>query len=227
MTARFKPLIDLLRRSDDRRLLLSIVLLFIPMAAIGTLLHEAGHIVVAHTLGYEPVLYFDSMSKGPSPFASEADYSNPDDRQRYELESTLITIGGPAQNMLTGTIGFVWLWRLRRKQKRESGSVREGWIWLATLMALFWSRQAFNAIAAIVYGDGEIRGDEFKIAHYFDWPIWSVLAVTGAVSVCICLAVIGLQRRERRIHFAIGMPIGSLIGFALWFKLLGPYLLPH
>ena len=219
-------LLDLLRRTDDRRLLLKIVLLFMPMAAIGTLLHEGGHIVVAQALGYETTLYYGSMSHSDSSFARQADWSNGADRDRLAWENLLITVGGPAQSILTGSLGLLLLWHLRRKQRREVGSVSERWIWLATLMALFWGRQAFNGMSAIFRGSGKLRGDEYKIASYFDWPFWSVLAVTGAASLVVCVLVIRLQPSERRLHMLVGAPIGSLIGFALWYMWLGPQLLP-
>ena len=199
------------------------MLLFVPMVAIGTLLHEAGHIGVAKALGYETRLRFDSMTYF-DPSQSIRDDTEVE-REREGRRELLVSIGGPAQSMLTGTIGLLLLWRLRRRASGPDGNESSGRLWGATLLALFWTRPVFNGLAGFLKA-GELRSDEIKIARYLDWPVWSVAAATGVMGLMACLWVVHLQPAEQRIQLLVGGPIGGLIGFAVWFWWLGPLLLP-
>ena len=187
------------------------------MAAIGTLVHEGGHVGVARVLGYGTTLHFGSMSWAGSPASADA--------QLERLHDLWITLGGPFCNMIIGTAGLVWLWRLARADVRRGRGVR----WFAAIVALFWSRQLFNAIGYVWHltqGEATRNGDEVKVAMYFGWPELSVLAATGAVGLAVCVAVVRLLPRVERRPFTIGGALGSLVGFGIWYGCVGPALLP-
>jgi len=182
--------------------LVRIFLVFLPMAAIGTLVHELGHMAVARARGYSPVLHYGWMTWGRGSLRDEV----------------LISAGGPVTNMLIGTIGFAWLFWLRRGVPRESPLVVSGWC--ATLLALFWSRQVFNAagsVALVIIGKGgTASGDETFLT----------LGVPSIAGLVVCGAVVWFHPRAQRLAFAIAAPAGCVVGFVAWYGLLGPHLLP-
>lgn len=195
-----------------------VFLLFLPMAAVGTLLHEAGHLTVAAALGYETELHYGSVTwwdPGGSEPAAHAFY---------------ITLAGPLQTILFGTVGLGLLFRRRR----EAALGARGWA--ALLLALFWSRQVFNAgkiLLGYVRGGEWARGggwpatDEVELAEYLGWPALSLAFGSAALGLAVCSWVVfGLVPRASRRAVLLGGGLGSLAGFAIWYGVLGPRLLP-
>jgi len=192
-------------------------LLFSPMACVGTLLHEAGHIAVAEGLGYETALHYGSMSWWPA--------QTRDIPAGHEL---LVSAGGPASNMILGSVGLAWLTLLRRRAERWQ--LLGAWGRTAAITALFWSRQVFNAVIALAEELGEgcsYQGDEFRLAEGLGWPAWSLLLPTAAVGLEVCRRVaFVLVPGDERPGFLLGGLTGSLAGFGLWYGWLGPLALP-
>jgi hypothetical protein len=213
------------------------------LPAAGTLSHEAGHIAVARWLGYETKLYYASMSTladdsavyagrcGPPPAAEADQPAYAECRwQEEKRESLLISLGGPLQTMLSGTIGLAWLLWNRRKHAAAESLSRAGWC--AVLLALLWVRQVFNQLR---YGldwiqgaiDIPTGGDEEWIAVVLGIPRWSILAASGLIGVIVCCVVVGygVPAPQRR-PMLIGASVGGATGYILWMNVLGPYLLP-
>lgn len=187
-------------------------LLFVPMGALGTMLHELGHWAVAEALGCPATLHYGWTHLECAPLSESA--------------STLVTLGGPVQTMVTGTLGLGLLWRLR-------GQAWGGRHLVALLMALFWSREVFNAAAYVVFRVGGmvpaerlVQGDELKLGLALGGPPELVLAVTGLVGALAVLWVALEVRRSERVPLVVGGGVGSLLGFALWMQIVGPVLLP-
>ncbi len=192
------------------RRVLQVFLIFLPMAAVGTVSHELGHVTAARALGYDTVLHYGSTEfSRPAP-----------DRARL-----FTTAAGPASTMALGTLGFLWLLLLRSRAPSEAPLEVHGWI--ATLLALFWSREVFNAIAfAVLPASSTTRGDEIVMAQVWGISGWITMILPGAIGAVICAAVIRLHPAGHRLALGIAGPAGCLAGFAIWYGSLGPRLLP-
>ncbi|MDF1838755.1 MAG: hypothetical protein P1V35_12865 [Planctomycetota bacterium] len=189
---------------------------FLPMAFVGTMLHEAGHIVVAQALGYSTTLHYGSMAW----YCDDWDAAG-----NVDLHSTLISMGGPLTNMGLGVIGLIWLARLAKQGRTEF----EGSMMAACVLALFWSRQLFNAAlvaSAAVMGRVRASSDEVKIANDLGWPAGSILWATAALAALAILRTVAHIQRGQRISFALAGASGAVMGYLLWYESLGPMLLP-
>lgn len=191
--------------------------IFVPMAFIGTMLHEAGHIAVARLLGYSTTLHFGSMSwfvEGELP----ADYWN-------RTHDAWILIGGPATNMGLGLIGLFWLMKIAKRGPVEL----RGQGMLAILLTLLWSRQVFNAglLAARAIGGADwTTSDEVLLAYHLEWSPASISLVSAAAAALVIVRAILLVNKPQRFHLIALGAAGSLAGYALWYLGLGPLLLP-
>jgi hypothetical protein len=229
-------------RTRETRSAWLIFWVFVILPTVGTLSHEAGHIAVARWLGYETRLHYASMSVFTDPGAvyagrcglppaGEADLAAYAEcrGQEEHRESLLISLGGPLQTMLTGTIGLVWLlWDRRKRADKPLG--RAGWC--AVLLSVLWSRQVFNQLRyGLDWMQGEIDvptgGDEEWISHLLGIPHWSMLAASGLIGLIVCSVVVGygVPAPQRR-PLLIGGIAGAVAGYVLWMGLIGPYLLP-
>ena len=186
------------------------------MAFVGTMVHEAGHLVVAEALGYETWLHYGSAGWWP-----ETERPIPDGHM------IAVSLGGPVTNMFIGTIGLVWLLRLRRRAESDEPLGAKGWA--AALLSLFWSRQLFNAVRALhlVITSGEWgHSDEVRLAEHFRLPSGSLSLVLGFVALFVCVTVVVQMPRGRTLPWLVGGLLGSLAGFAVWYGYLGPRVLP-
>jgi hypothetical protein len=143
--------------------------------------------------------------------------------------SLFITIGGPLQTVLTGTIGLIML-MVRRKSINLRGL--EILDWLAIFLSLFWLREVFNLIASIfgeiISPDGNwFGGDELLISqglHLWSGTVPIILATLGLIiSVHIVFRIIP---KKIRLTFILSGLIGGISGFILWMNLIGPKILP-
>lgn len=193
---------------------------FIIFTALGTVSHEYGHIVVAKFLGYKTTLHFGSMS-----------FDNP--RTTFDLipkkHDLLITLGGPIQTMLTGIIGFMYLFWRKRKGQTNNLYCKE---WVAVFLGLFWLREVFNLLVSvgseIIHPNGSyFGGDEKIISKLLNlWPgtfsiifaMFGLIISTWIIFWCI--------PKYLRLTFIISGFIGGIIGFLLWMNVLGPIIIP-
>ena len=188
---------------------------FILFTAIGTVSHEFGHIAMAEILGYNTKLYFDSMS-----------YNFND--QTSTLESFLITLGGPAQTMATGTIGLAIL-HYRKKTNQDKKLVLIDWIFI--FLSLFWLREVFNLIMSfgseLVNPNGSyFTGDEAGLALLLNLPsgIFAILFALIGLLVGIYIVFRVIHKKDRYTFLLSGL-IGGSLGFILWMQVLGPLLI--
>lgn len=89
------------------RLFIFLVIGFISATVIGTLSHEFGHYAVAEYLGYDASINYGSTALNHTGIIPAGD--------RF-----LITLGGPAETILTGTVGVILLLLYRKSYRRAS-----------------------------------------------------------------------------------------------------------
>jgi hypothetical protein len=154
-------------------------------------------------------------------------------RERYWNEQSnsdlLITIGGPLQTILTGTIGLlILIWR--RKSIYKNGlKILD---WLAIFLSLFWLREIFNLVTSI---GGEIvspngtwfSGDELHISQGLNLWSGTIPIVLATIGLTISLYVIfRILPNKIRLTFILSGFIGGISGFILWMNIIGPKILP-
>lgn len=226
--------------------ILWISIAFIIATIIGTLSHEYGHIAVAKHLGYQTSLHYGSMNfynndkkqfdeiyiKNKFSIENNTDFSEKLQFEKLEKKLTsdnlLITIGGPFQTILTGTIGLILL-LFRRKKIQQNGMKIVDWLYV--FLSLFWLREVFNLVTsvagAILFRKKNYFGDEKVIENILEIPSGSVaipLAIIGLlISIFVIFKIIPI---EKRLIFLIGGMFGGILGFILWLRILGPIILP-
>lgn len=226
--------------------LLPLLFAFITCTIVGTLSHEAGHIIVAKAIGYDTVLHYASMNyfNGPTypdcapesyqpSKISKTDFNFKKIRDEYysctsgkRLDTLLISLGGPLQTLLTGFIGFGLLYY--RRQSKDFTLTN----WLLVFLAFFSSRMIFNPLVSgtsylLGQSDRLIVGDELHIGMMVGIPpvVLSAVLFLTALSIC-CVVVFRFMPVESRRKFILCGFLGSGLGYLVWMKLLGPWLLP-
>lgn len=203
----------------DKRLFVWLFLSFIIATIIGTLSHEFGHYIVAKYFGYEAKINYSSTSWG-SP-----DPNNPI-KTGYPLA---ITLGGPIQTMLTGTLGVVLLFLFRDSFfQAKKLSLKH---WLIIFISLFWLRQTANLFTWLggyfLNGRFSCRGDEIHIANYYHLPDWIIITATAIIGALL-LAIIAFKfiPSKQRITFLSAGLTGGIAGYLFWLVLFGKYIMP-
>lgn len=230
-------------------LLLILSITFIAFTVVGTLSHEYGHILVAKYFGYETKLHYGSMNyednsselkladslvkKNEKAILSKKHF--PDKKKLDKLWNTInfkhliITVGGPVQTILTGTIGFILL-LFRRKKILENGMKILDWLYV--FLSLFWLREVCNltmsVASAILKGKKNyFGGDEKNIALMLEIPKGSIAIPLAFIGLCIALFLIfRIIPKEQRLIFISSGILGGIAGFILWLRILGPIVMP-
>jgi|SRR5690554_7677811 hypothetical protein len=141
----------------------------------------------------------------------------------------LVTVGGPLQTTLTGTIGLlILLWR--RKSIYKNGlKVLD---WLAIFLSLFWLREIFNLVTSI---GGELispngtwfGGDELYISQSLNLWSGTISLILATIGTIIAIYVVfRIIPKKIRLTFILSGFIGGIVGFILWMNIIGPKILP-
>ncbi len=146
-------------------------------------------------------------------------------RERYphdESHSILVTIGGPAQTVLTSLFGLLILF-LRQKKREISFKIID---WLGVFLSLFILREVYNFVSglysSIMYSKSGFNGDEFRISTFLGYNEWLIPTVILIPSLIISLFVIfKIIPIKYRFTFILSGMIGGISGFAIWFGFLG------
>ena len=196
------------------KLLFVIVLLFMLFTIVGTLTHESAHYGVANYLGCRAKIRFNSTSYGC--YKLHADYA------------ILITMAGPLQTMIVGTIGHMYV--IYNKKYYTNLSLLSPKHWLGLFMAFFWLREVFMGISTSIQllfiKNYESSSDEYSIADYYNLPPYSLVIVTSIIGILVSCHLLLLIPIVQRKIFLKGALIGSISGYVLWMKMIGPLLLP-
>ncbi|MBU2929936.1 hypothetical protein [Winogradskyella psychrotolerans] len=145
--------------------------------------------------------------------------------ETYKLHELLITIGGPAQTLLTSFIGLLILFFRRKKWKDQFRVVD----WLAVFMSLFALREVFNFVqvsySALFNSESNFNADEFKISRYLGFNEWIIPVISLIVGLTISIYVIfKIIPIKYRFSFIVSGLVGGISGFAIWFGFLGELL---
>jgi len=224
-----------------------LVLIFIVMTAIGTVTHELGHYTIAKSLGREPTINYKSVSikndslymyfndtfhkysyeiKNKIDFPGKDKYLNA--IKKFQKENFLITLGGPLQTMLTGTIGFIILLFNKKKYIKANRITTPGWILI--FISLFWLRQTANicmsVFSYILKGRVPLNGDETKLALYLNLNTWSIEVITGHLGIIVLLIIFKIIPKTLLVTFILAGCVGGVLGFYLWLVKFGQYIMP-
>jgi hypothetical protein len=201
----------------DRRLAVLLTLTFVAATIVGTQTHEFGHYLVARALGYPATMhigYTDWEDPGTLPLALGG------------LDRLLITLGGPGQTVLTGTLGL-WLILLNRASFEKASRLAPGQ-WVLVFLALFWMRQSFNLATGLMgglhLGHGHGHGDEAVISHMLDLPGPSLDLLGGLLGIGVAyIVVFKYIPLKQRLTFLVSGLIGGTVGFVFWIGCLMTY----
>lgn len=227
--------------------LLILIIAFIIFTAIGTVMHEYGHILVAKYFGYETTLHYGSMNYNSelneklfkiynqnkaaivngNYFDQQNEYEN--GIRTIKSHGLWITLGGPLQTILTGFIGLTILFIRRNRIKTFGLKIID---WLAIFLSLFWLREVFNLVTSIgseiISPKGSFfGGDEKHISYGLNLWEGTIPIFLGFVGLIIALFVIfKIIPNRLRLTFILSGLIGGVTGFFLWMNILGPTLIP-
>jgi drug/metabolite transporter (DMT)-like permease len=131
--------------------------------------------------------------------------------------------------LLTGTIGFVLLWR--RREHLKSHDLLGFNEWLAVFICFFWSRQVLNPIIYVLNKlsrhTTELMGDEVYLALKLHLPELSISLLTGLICFwLLSFVVVKFIPTTQRFTFLLAGITGSALGFILWFACIGKVLMP-
>lgn len=100
------------------------------------------------------------------------------------------------------------------------------------MTALFWLREVFNPLTAII---GEIikpngsyfGGDEKYISEVLNLPIGTTSITLGIIGTLIATFVVfKIVPNKLRLTFMLSGFLGGISGYYLWMKIIGPIVLP-
>ncbi len=231
-----------------RKLFWALTIAFAFTAIAGTLLHECGHYIAARAWGYHSTISYaftnwddaetDSIlqtayAKYGDQIIQHQPYPEQEKVQLLEhknrTDSFWITLAGPLQTMLTGSLGLLLIFIYRNRY--TSVNPLSFWEWLPIFLSLFWERQVFNFFAgarlSFLKAVPSLQSDETKLSIYFNWPGWLLNTITALIGLVFSIFVVFkiVPSNYRSIFIMAGLA-GGLGGFIIWIKLLGPMLLP-
>ena len=217
------------------------------MTVIGTLSHECGHYAVAKYFGYDAKIDYQSTHidrdttieylikterKYRKEIRKQENFPGKEEYDRIRLDlrknNILILLGGPLQTMITGTIGLIFLMIYRKKVFSSDKTSFAGW--LLVFCSLFWLRQSANSVlwtlAYLFTGEKSMRGDEMKLARYFNFNIWTIHEVTAIIGFIVLFIVIRMLPKNQVLTFLAAGLVGGISGYYLWLIQFGKYILP-
>lgn len=234
---------------NDMRLFIFVFISFIFFTVVGTLSHEAGHWIVGKLLraekakiGYaytiveglpDETLLTEIYNRNKQAIINKQSFAEKDRweqlNKRLNFQYFLITCGGVAQTIFTGTLGFLVLWWRGKRFYTQEGVSWTGWFWL--FLALFWLRQSANFVMGLVFSflnsQREHYDDETQIMQYLGLPPYSFDLVTALFGffVLAWITFYYLPAKQRFVFLVAGF-FGGIAGFILWLEWLGKYILP-
>ena len=143
-----------------------------------------------------------------------------------------ITLGGPLQTTLTGMVGLIGLWIIRRKETIDAWNTRH---LLFITLAFFHSREVFNTgwgfLRRLIQGPSltpyrGARGDETHIFQYYginqNAGHMALLIIFSAVLAYVTFILV----KRHRLQLIVFGGAGAFAGGLLWLLWLGPVLMP-
>jgi len=223
-------------------------LAFIISTIVGTVSHEYGHYADAKYLGYSSTVsygYTNWNDEATDRFMVSAylNYSKeielqldfPEKKEFYSIQKKQIkddfriTLGGPFQTMLTGTLGFLLV--LYQRNKIRKANVLSWSQWIIIFLSLFWLRQFANLISWVAgyffKGQFSLSGDEIRSAISLGLPTGTILIVTALIAIALLIFIIfKILPVNIRLTFILAGFFGGIFGYFFWLFWIGPFLLP-
>lgn len=186
---------------------------------IGTLSHELGHYLAAKHFGYHAWINYA--------------YSNWDTYDPNEVvpEENIfyITLAGPLETIITGTLGLLLLFAFRRSFENATQlNLKQ---WGCIFLTLFWLRPLTNLFTWIagyfITGRFLKGGDEIRMAQYLHLPEWSLLVLTALIGALVLMLVLfKFIPSKQRLTFILAGLSGGIFGYCVWLLWLGKYIMP-
>lgn len=214
-------------------------LIFILIVPLGTILHECGHYLSAKFYGNQPVMHYASVSLLhrnkikvlTDSIIHSVNMSSEDKKALYSevldlrRESFIITLSGPLFNIGLGSICFILLLFYRSNIHFQEHK------WWFIFGSFLWSRQiinfSFGVLLFLNNGTWGQSGDETNLSNYLQYPAFTLDLITAAMASIILLVVfINYMNKEERIAFVLAGTTAGSLSALLWFKVIGPWLLP-
>lgn len=194
-----------------------IFMMFVSFTGIGTFLHECGHYIAMYFYGLKPILRYWCTDSGVVLTAAQA-------AEFSRLDAFIISFSGPLVNMIIGTMGFIFL-------LKRSSVLTDVKIIASAGITFFWSRQVVIGLCHLIYPiiltNYREYSDECNLSVLTGAPKMLFPLVLGIIGAFICsYTVFILMPGQLRLRFIIFGILGSACGAFIWFKLLGPVLLP-
>ncbi len=144
-----------------------------------------------------------------------------------QTDSTLVTLGGPIQTMLTCFLGLYILSYRKSRYKLEFRFLD----WLGVFLSLFVLREVFNLSMALgktlLFVKTNFSGDEFILSRSLFNNQWLIPVMMGAIGLIISVyLVFEIIPAKYRITFIISGFIGGIFGYIIWFRWFGEIILP-
>ncbi len=141
------------------------------------------------------------------------------------IRNDLLILGlGLLLNIVIGTIGFAII--KSRKEKVLNYRFKS---LLPVFLSLFWSRHLlvllFFIILKLKQKETNYGVAEFQIASIANISSGFIIIPLGIISILVLLKTY-YHIKEIRLFFFTSCFVGSLFGYLLWFKLVGPLVLP-
>ncbi len=232
----------------DRKLFSWLTISFVIATVVGTISHEGGHYAVAKYYGYDAHINYMATwwtdtdedkflqsiyEKYPKELASGEKFPEFEKfnhiRAVHRRHSLWIILGGPLETMLTGTLGVICIFLLR-KTFGNTSKLSFGQ-WFLVFVSLFWLRQTANATVwlgqYLLTGKLSGGGDEIYLAYRSHLPDWVPITVTALIGVAVLAVIIFkfIPLKQRVTFIASGLT-GGIAGYLLWLESFGKYIMP-
>ena len=149
---------------------------------------------------------------------------------QHKVEQTLIRSVSPTIFILLGTLGFVYLLK-KNKQKFVpiDFSLKK---WIAIFLSLFWLRELFLLLiylfSLIMKKEDLLIINEINIAETIAVSPLLILLPLGLIAIFISYTVVFIFiPKAQRSVFIFAQLLGCITGVLLWFRIIGPFLLPN
>ena len=184
-------------------------LIFLIVPAIGTLLHEFGHYIVAIINGYEAYIAYAYTI--------------------YTINDPIVAFwalsGGPLATWFQSLTAFTIMVLYYNKEKRGTFTEDLPPLYIVLLATFSFSiRFIFNAIGYLLRGSTTM--DEVRIGLYLG--IHPDVVVYGSALIAVVFLVIAIYRIPKSYRFMLffSAVFGAILGYLMWYEWLGPILLP-
>ena len=195
--------------SKRLKMFIKYTLIFLIVPAIGTLLHEFGHYIVAIMNGYEAYIAYAYTI--------------------YTINDPLVAFwalsGGPLATWFQSLSAFAIMVLYYNKEKRETFTEDLSPLYIILLAIFSFSiRFIFNATGYLIRGSTTM--DEVRIGIYLG--IHPDVVVYGSALIAVIFLVIAIYRipKSYRLTLFFSAVFGAILGYLIWYEWLGPILLP-